>query len=362
MTRPTGWFEGRRATGPRPGRWFASEWGLAILALVLALLVWAVVWREIAKPDEPFRVELALRTPPGFTAYYEGDLELTLQGPRGEKDDARRVLGTPPVLLVRLPDLAVGEDHREVQITREMIAFPFPTRLVGSLDLMGSSRLPIADIYRLVDEQAVFADPVVNNVPPGIGYTVRMEPRSYQVRGPAGKVAQEDGRIQPDPIDLAAYFPEGSTDLPGETPLVCAFNQWRQSPQERRYRQAVELPTVRAVFTFHIEATREIENRLVFDVPPDYEVTAALTERYVSEGRYRGLFKGRKRDLDRLERSLDAWYFRVFIPPEKYPAEGDQEDLSGSVEFFRSGRLDDLQVELEVRENLVVTIKRREAP
>ena len=361
MSKTNDWFE-RRATGPRPGRWFASEWGMAILALVLALLVWAVVWREISAQDEPFEVRLNLETSPGFAAFYEGRVVLTLKGPRGEIDDARRTLSTPPILNVRLPDLAPKEDHREVQITREMVDFPFPIRLVGAVELEGTARLPRADVYRLRDQQITFLEPEVTGVPAGIGCDVVMEPLMHPVRGPAGKVGTDGDTIRPDPIDLSPYFPEEQKDLPGETRLDCAFSQWRHDPTYERYRRGIALPKVEAVFRFSFEAEREIPNRLVIEVPADYEVSADVTERYYAEGRYRGRFAGRQRDLDRLERSTDSWWFVVRVPNDKLPAEGEAPTREGLVEFFHAGSLDDLQVKLVSSEVLVFGIKRREAP
>lgn len=358
MTPAAGWSE-ERAPGPRPGRWFASEWGLAILALVLALLVWAVVWREIADQDEPFEVRFRLETSGGFTAFYEGKVDLKLQGPRGEIEAARRSLPTPPVLNVRLPDLAPGEDHREIAITREMIDFPFPARLVGALELEGRGRLPNAAVYRIRPQQVVFLAPAVTGVPRGIGYEVRMEPRSHPIAGPAGKVGTPAGEIEPDAIPLAAYFPEGARDLPGETRIECAFGDWRNDPENARFRRDIELPKVEAVFTFSFTATKEISNRVVLDVPDEYEVQASLTERY-ADGRFKGVFQGRQRDLDRLERSTDAWWFVVRVPTEKLPAEGETQDTEGLVEFFRAASLDDLQVELTAREILLLTIRRKE--
>jgi hypothetical protein len=356
---------GERSTGPRPGRWFASEWGLAILALVLALLVWAVVWREISAQDQPFEVRLDLETSPRFTAFYDGRVELSLQGPRGEIEDARRALASPPVLNVRLPDLAPGEDHREIQITREMITFPFPARLVGSVGLEGTSTLPAADVYRVREQQITFLDPPIEGVPSGIGYTISIEPRTHPVRGPAGKLGTGSGEIRPDPVDLAPYFPDGSRELPGETRIRCKFNEWREDPKDGRFRARVDLPEVEVVLSFNLVATREITNRLMFDIPPEYEARADPSERY-AEGRYRGLFRGRHRDLDRLERAMDSWWFVVRVPPEKLPAEnlnaeGGQENVPEGfpIEFFHAGSLDGLHVELVEREILVVTIQRK---
>ena len=106
-------FPGRRAHAAErgPSRWLSSEWGISLLALVLAVLVWAVVWRRISdSPDAPLMVKLDLRTSPGFAAFYEGEVPLKLAGPRGEIEEAIVKLGSPYTLIVNVPDLETGDD------------------------------------------------------------------------------------------------------------------------------------------------------------------------------------------------------------------------------------------------------------
>jgi len=331
---------------------------MGLLALVLAVLVWAVVWRDISTQDDPVEVRLLLETSPRFTAIYDGRVDLTLRGPRGEIERARRSLGTPPVLNVRVPDLAAGEDHREIQLTWEMISLPFPRRLVQALSLEGTGGLPAANVYRVRERRITFLPPEIVGVPEGIAYDVVMAPAAAPVRGPAGKIGGPDGTITPDKIDLSGYFREGAKDLPGETKIECAFDTWRTDPENGRHRAGVKLPTVQAVLTFRVTGHLEITNRLVFDLPPEYEVLCEPTERY-AEGRYRGLFAGRQRDLDRLKKSTDAWWFVVRVPSDKLPAEDERTDAAISVEFFRADSLSDLRVSLATNEILLFTIKRR---
>lgn len=334
----------------RPLSFVASEWSLALLALVLALLVWAVVWREISTETEPLAVAVELETSERFMAFPRGDATMQLRGPRGEVEEARRALGTPPTVRVRLEDLPEGEAFREIAITREMYAFPFPSRLVG--EIAGAS----ADQFRVLEQPVTFLKPVVGGFPPGVKCNVVMDPTRAVVRGPAGHAGPA---ILPDPIDVSAYFPDDTRDIvPTEARVECTFNAWRA--EEDRYRSALDLPRVTAVVRFSVIGEKEIRNRVQFDIPDGYEITPSQKNERYSLGHYKGEFEGWQQDLERLKREDAKWWFVVRIPAAKLPAEGEEVTEDFPIEFFRSGSLDGLHVRLKTRETLLVVIRKKD--
>jgi hypothetical protein len=304
----------------RLSRWASSEWGLRVLALVLAVLVWAVVRRAITiTMDEPLRVQVrpVLQSPDRFLAFPLSTVELRLRGPRAEIEDALTEIGSPPSIFVRVEDLQPGEtSRRDIIRDRSLFDFPFRRRLVESVGE------PLIEIYRVEDRQLRVLTPKVRGLPEGFDVAVVLDQEYLAVRGPGDRIGTE---ILPDAIDVSAIFKderEGIVPLPHTFDVT--FSDWRLDPDSGRYRGGVELPEVRAEVTFHAVGQVFVRNRIVIEADDRFEVTfssSAPPQLNVEQSQYDGRFFGRKKDLDLLEATKDLWWFRVRVTPDMLPNE-----------------------------------------
>ncbi len=318
------------------GSWFSSEWSLVLLALVLAVLIWAVVWGQISIPDK-VNVYVEARTSATFVAYPENQVRFEFQGPRAEVEDARARLGTH--VSVDVPDLPPGEDRGDFVLNDpSQFSFPFPRRLVKGL-LRGTT----VQRFRWEQKRVFFAQPQITGLLPGLTCEVTLEPESAMLRVPATTVQTE---VVPDAVDVSKILEGLPDDLDIRPKLVpLSFNAWRKDPALEKYRAAVELPEVVATLRFHLLKGRELRNRVEFSHPEGYEVTPDEAEAVIEQGYFVGKFQGVQGDLDRLAAEPDAWWFLVRIPPDKLPAEtGDPETVYLEIEFVHSQKLDGLRV------------------
>ena len=161
----------------------ASELGLAALALILAVLVWAVMWRRISRPEGPIEARLDLRTSERFRAYCDGTVRIRLDGPRGQTEEARDILISSKVV-VNVDDLEPGSNNDIVTIGKDQFAFRFPPRLVASVS---DAKV---EVYRWREHEVAFALPGVHGVPEGFDSEVSLEPATGAVWGPAGKIGE----------------------------------------------------------------------------------------------------------------------------------------------------------------------------
>jgi len=331
--------------------WFASEWGLALIALTMAVIVWAVVWDAITVESDPIDTQLHLQTAANNVGFYEGKAWLVLKGPRGELDEARRILGTPPTLEVAIDRLPADKAYARIRLTREMISFPFPTRLVASLVL------PEAEVYRWEETAVVFLPPELRDRPEGIDAKISLDPAMGRVVGPAGHVGK---RIQPDPVSVAPLFKgDGKDVVPPEQRIPLTFDDWRSEPRERTYRASVALPAVTAIVRFFPTGQAEIKNRVDFLTPKGYTVTPHGSEAGFEAGHFKGLFEGRMKDIQALTKAKDAWWYVVRIPADKLPSEpGASQDANVPIEWFHAASLGGLHVRFASQASLIVTITR----
>ena len=346
-----------RASARRgPAGVFATEWGLAILALVLAVLVWAVVYDTIATDTDPLFVEIELKTSPQYVARAREKAVLELRGPRGEIDKARQALGVPPRLEARIEDLPPGKDKETILLRREMVSFPFPTRIITSLGL------PEAEVHRMREDTVSFEAPRLTGVPTGFDYRVTLEPAMSPVTGPAGKVG---ARIRPNPVDVASVFEGLQGDLVPPTQRIrLGFDDWRNDEKDRTYRAGVVLPEVVAVVDFFPTGRRKILNRVEYVVAEGFVVEPHEGEEDFDGDRFNGLFEGHEKDLQALEdaKANELWWYVVRVPQDKLPtATGETTDANLDIEFFLASSMDKLRVRFASRTSVLVTI-RREGP
>lgn len=350
----TGRADAPTSRGQGPFRWLASEWGIALLALVLAFLVWAVVWGNISDPAE-ITVRLEPHTSSRFVAFHDGNARVLLQGPRAELEEARQKIGD--ALVVNLADLPPGKDHERVSLADgELFAFPFPRRLVQSVSVVPER----IEVYRWKETQVRYVAPEVRGVPAGIGYDVILDPPASPLSGPAGKIGET---IQGDPLDVADLFAQvGSGILPPDAERRLTFDAWRDDSESRRYRTDVELPPVQARVRFHFTGRQAIRNRIEFRHPAGFEVSAGESpDPDVVQGYYTGRFEGAAEDLRVLEERSGEWWFVVRIPADKLPADENDLTVDLPVEFVSTQALGSLRVSFVERATMLLVI-RRSAP
>ncbi len=345
----------RRGTG----RWIASEWGLAVLALILAVLVWAIVWGNISVEDRFEGVKVRPLTSARYVAYPEKDtIALLVKGPRRDLEEAQARLGSPATIDLPIADLEPDEESTTLWLAGvDQLAVPFPTRLLTGLDPV---EIPI-EVCRLKETIVRFAKPVVDHVPLGVDYEIVLEPDSDRILAPANKV---DPEIQPNHLDVGDLF-DGREEghLPPDTKRKLAFDNWRNDPKQRRYRTEVELPEVTAKVHFFATEKRKVRNPIVFwgpDGPLEgYEVSVSGGEAEIEQGYYEGWFEGASEDLDTLEKTeRTSWWYVVRIPRDKLPADDStEEDANIEVEYLHTEALDGLRVRFTGK-TFTVTIKK----
>jgi len=329
-----------------------------VLALVLAVLVWAIMWGNIAAEDKFKDVELHPKTSPRFVAYPEGTGRITLKvrGPRRELEEAQARLGSPASVDMPIADLE-GKDYERVFLTDvSQLTVPFPPRLLLNFE---EGEVAI-EVFRLKESVVTFDRPVVDGVPLGMDYTVTLEPQTYPVVGPAHRVGQ---KIMPDHVDVSRLFPPDRARVFLPDPVVepVSFNNWRSDDEYGKYRTDVVLPEVKATVRFFATGERSLRNLLVFwgqDGPLDgYEASVTGD---LDPGYYSGRFVGAEADLDEVEQNHSSWWFVVRVPRDKLPTGDEPTTTPLPVEYVHTSALDYKRARFEPKEakTLIVVIRR----
>jgi hypothetical protein len=308
-----------------------SEWALALLALVLAVLIWYVLRLGI---ERNYQVDVQVRpvvgSPALFAAFYQGKLTLHLQGPQGELDKAIRLLDQGGrTIEVLVSDLRPGENQRyELVNAIRLLRLPFNRRLVRGFDAFS------VEIVRIAPKDLVVEDPVLEGVPEGYAHEIRLEPPVLHVVGPVRGLGEGTRDvIRPDPIKVGPYFAnvtEGVAPLlPPALPLH--FDGWRTDPDYHLYRARVQIPPVQATLRFFPREGRAISNRIwrLYDAQRyEVEIPAPPGGLDVVRQEYTGRFEGRADVLRLLAEKKDAWFFAVVVRPEDLPPVGSEETVT----------------------------------
>lgn len=343
--------------GPPPRRgtlkWLASEWGMMLVAIVLAFLIWAVVWNSIQEEPPPVKVEVRPdpRNPDAYAAFFpEGEVELLFRGPRGEVERAIRALGSPPAVFVDVPDNPEGTGHFVFVAGVDQYRFPFSPRLVKEVP---EARI---DVYRIVHKPVAVQKPTLLNVPSGYEYDIILEPEFLTLRGPSDALRAE---LRPDALDMEGEFTENRDPVAAPITRELTFAGW-ESEKDRLIRSVVDLPPAQAVIRFHESQTEEITNRFEWILPDTVRIedfTITMSEADIG-GNYTGAFTGRKEHLQRFAEAKDRWAFRAPLLESQLPEPGQQTDLSVTVTVWRDESLRDLQVHLTGNTVRAITIQR----
>lgn len=197
----------------------ASEAGLLLLSLVLALMVWLLV-RELVNDVKPANPRVQPVAPPGWRAAAYEPVEINLRGPRGEVEEALgRLKDRNNTVRLLLADLGGNERTFGPQ---DRYQFPFHERL-----LERTPPPPPGEMWRLeVDKPVRVLTPALESPPPA-GVRVRVEVPADPIRVTAPFRALGD-TIEPDPIDVKPLLDVPSRPLGTAVRVPLRFERWRR--------------------------------------------------------------------------------------------------------------------------------------
>jgi hypothetical protein len=297
-------------------RFLLEEWGLLLLALVLAILMWEVVRAGVEHEEYVRGVRIVPRTPAGHRAYVDGPIAFPLRGPRGQVESWRAALArTGDSIILEVGENAAGEDRRSLRPGRDRFVFPFPEWLLGAA---GRDLVPTGgSVYRLLEQTVAVAEPRI--VLPEGTPRVTINPPTVTVVAPRGVLGD---RIQPDPLDLREVF-QPPFDLATPIQRRLTFNEWREDRRpagERGYgreRADVEVPEVSVTVTVVLPET-EIENDYQVRALPGWTVEVENREGFRGT-RYRGLVRGTRSQLDALRNQPYLWMWVLSVRDDPPP-------------------------------------------
>jgi hypothetical protein len=306
----------------------SSDWGLRVLALVLALLLWSVV-RQTISVEAYIYVDILPRpySPAQFEAYavVRDRIPVKLRGPQGEIDAARASLGNPATIEVRARDLQPGLDY---EFITERWAQTNERIIVGSHRRLFVEMPDVSmHVYRKVRQRATIAVPVWGNLPKGyVAKDVRIAPAEVVVEAAAGALGEY---LEPDLIDVTEHFRDDPSK-PVTRPLF--FNQWKKGggvAEKAVVRERIALPEATVTVRFEAVTTATIPGPITMyyagtsqgDRASDYEwavdaagVPGLDLEPGQSQGRFQGTFRGAEADLQVLEDRRGEWGYVYRIP------------------------------------------------
>ena len=254
---------------PRPSS-LASEAGLLLLSLVLAVMVWFLV-RELANVPSTIPVTVQPVAPKGWLAAVSSGVTVSLHGPRGEVEEALSRLGERNNT-VRLVLADLGGNER-VLGAQDRFQFPFHERLLDGLP-----QVPPGEMWRLeVDKPVRVLVPAVEGTPPaGVRVRVEVPPDPVRVTAPFRALGDT---IEPDPIDVRPLLAASARPLGAPLRVPLTFERWRRGegaqvvpPTILRRRAEVSIEGVEAVVRFEVTASANLAQALEVVVKRGYEV------------------------------------------------------------------------------------------
>jgi hypothetical protein len=272
----------------------------------------------------PVELRFLPRTPERFAAFHLREpgsaVEVSLKGPKGERDDAREALGPDRAVVVRVEDLPDGDDDETLTVRypgEREFNFPFPRALATAVTETKVRILRLThQTARVALDRSIF-----EGIPEGVEAQAVVEPAEITLLAPAGTLG---ATLRPDPVPVGHLFadgrlPEGAREFP------LSFDGWRDEKEFALYRASLALPSpIRASVRFVPATTREIANRIRIayagtadDAQEDYDWTIDLLPGLALDGRsFQGQFRGAAPDLELLERQRADWFYGLRVPPE----------------------------------------------
>ena len=355
--------------------WIFQEWGLLILAAVLAVIIWEITSTNVIREldIQGVRVELYVaeqdRDRVGAVLDRD-DTRVTLQMTCSERE--RRAVhealtavgGGTPVLRLRIhPEVAetvrpIGENYGDV--------WQWPVNNAEEIEL--SATMPSGRVYRIEGLQQVHIAP-----PPtkpsaeqlrGLGYQlqtldpdtpaaakIKVAPGFMEFRAPKAILGASDGPFTmiPDEIDVRSLF-EGETPQLGVIQTFeLSFTDWRaakhfatnDSDEKGRVAQfRAGLPVVRATARFALQRieTKPIQNRIEVLLNPAYawEFDGVSPDRLIREEipwQFSGELVGPADALKEIAERKGDWHWAIWVeePKDGWPKTDSMMDTADNV-------------------------------
>ena len=317
--------------------YLASEGGLLLLSLMLALMIWFIV-RGLVETTDAVTVRVNPIAPPGCQVSVLEDVELRLRGPRGEVEEAVMLLEERgSVKLQVAPFPPDSKSTRRDLDKRDTYLFPpFRKELLDP-----PPEAPRGEVVRLVQGHFVRVRPpaVASALPADRRARITVEPDHLLLDAPAGVLGDE---LEPDPLDLKPLL-----DQPAKAHRIpLTFDRWRTGagdrpppPEVLRRRVAVSIRPVTAVVEIEVTATASIANALEIMVKRDWTVVEITPPAGNDDGfagpllvnetnprldrvNFTGRLRSTQEVLDDLEKHKDGWRWTLTVSDDDLPEPG----------------------------------------
>lgn len=358
----------------RKGSWFAwflQEWGLLLLAAVLAVIIWEITSQRVIEPRRIEDVAVRLVIPAEArervgAVLHAQDPTVTLELTGSERQmyavlaALNRTGGGTPAIELEV-DPAFENPSRPLS---EMDAWRWPVAEADEMHLKATS-IPAGTVYRIEGMQQVHvahpptipsaealreAGYVLQLLDPDTpaGATIQVSPGVVEFLAPRAILADGDGPLvmTPDPIDLRTLYmkPDGSGErdapkLGVVQSFELTFTDWASVPGPVGvYRK--KLPTVKATARLALQRVekRALANRIEALLNPaftwDFDGTPVTTiDRVSSPNQFTGHLTGPADALDEIAKNRDQWMWAIYVsePDDGWPkkdAMGNNEDAS----------------------------------
>lgn len=321
--------------------WFFQEWGLLLLAGVLAILIWEITSRRVVKSHVLGPVEMRIEVDEAL----QGRVGAVLTGNRTrsfelvcserEMFEAREALDHDgrAVVVVKVTDADVSKPR---DITRnDQYAWPFADHeriLPGGLALppSGGKVFPLTAASPRVawreDDDATRptkSELLARQI--GISWTLSQP--TVALLAPEGSEKQPRWIfLEPDPINLMTVVGKAAgdiepKDIPFDRPLPykLTFNNWRERGGEKwqiAWRQGLTLPEITATLTLTQNGERPLTNRLLVNLPDEYEADPprdSVPGINAISMQLEGTIKGPKAVLDALQGDPSGWAWVIEV-------------------------------------------------
>ncbi len=319
--------------------WLLQEWGLLLLAAVLAILIWEITSSRVVKP-RPLRdvqirlaVDDVLKDRVGAVITGKPTKDFKLICSERERNEAREALDQDGRAVVTIRISEAPPAMRPLNSRLDRYAWPFSNHERILRD--GRAEPPEGYVFGLLP-----ADPRVGwdgddkaTRPSrseldrrGIRVTWTLSQATVPLLAPVGREKLPGYvRLEPDAIDLASVVGKDAgdietADIPFDHPLSykLTFNTWRADGDavDVAWRHDLALPEITATVTLTEITQREVTNALLALLPESVEakMPADSLPGFDDVGvRLTGTLKGPKAVLDALEADPSGWSWGIHV-------------------------------------------------
>ncbi len=347
-----------RASGDRPSLesarkapfrvWILQEWGLILLAAVLAIILWEVtstrVIRELRITGVRVLLDVSDDDQKQIGAVLSNrDETVTIEMTCSERERFAVLAaltktggGTPALRLKVSPRLEGAKRPFDLSIE----SWLWPVDNAAELG-MRVPKVPVGTVYRIEGMQQVhIAKP--RTIPDAAGLAelgykilitdpdseppvdIRLDHAFMEFLAPRAVFSDttEGGlSMEPDPIDLNAILASEAPPLGKPQTFSLTFNQWRSA---HPYRSRLGLQKVTATLTLYRPADATFKNRMEVLLHPQFEWAESSAKPDFTPGppyEFKGTLSGPQWILDEIAKDLAGWMWQMWIaePSDGWP-------------------------------------------